>query len=101
MGIALVGYWSTGTPGWPPTWEDAMDEEPEDLGLVMLHLGVNEERYAQFVEVTRKLMADPLFIRLRNAIARALTHVPVLERQDLEALAAIHLSEIGSKQWSI
>jgi hypothetical protein len=89
--LALIGYMSQGTPGWPPSFEDALDEELEALGIVLLRLGVDEETYEEIVEMTRRMLADADFIRLRDAIARALSSVPRLEREDMEALAAIHL----------
>jgi hypothetical protein len=43
--------------------------------------------------LTRDMLAEPDFIRLRDAIARALAAVPRLEAKDIEALAAIYLPE--------
>jgi hypothetical protein len=54
---------------------------------------VTEAIYRDLVDITRDLLADPDFLRLRNAIARALHYVPRLEREDVEALARIHLPE--------
>jgi hypothetical protein len=86
MVICLIGYLSTGTPGWPPPYEDARSERLEGLATIIRILDVNESQYERFVELTRKLLADEHFIRLRDAIARALTAVPRLEREDIEAL---------------
>ena len=88
--ICLIGYLSVGRPGWPPPFEAALDERLEALGTVLLRLGVTEEAYEELVALTRELLADRDFTRLRNAIARALSRVPRLEAEDVEALAAIH-----------
>jgi tripartite-type tricarboxylate transporter receptor subunit TctC len=84
--ICLIGYMSVNTPGWPPTYEEALDTELEALGTVLLRLGVTREAYGQLVELTRDMLVDPEFTRLRDAIARALTVVPRLEHEDIEAL---------------
>ena len=47
---------------------------------------MTSEIYADLVQASRELLADPDFIRLRDAIARALAVVPRLERDDVEAL---------------
>ena len=84
--IALAGYMSTDTPDWPPSYEDARTERLEALGTTIRVLEVTEDQYAQFVELTRDLLANEHFIRLRDSIARALTVVPRLEREDIAAL---------------
>ena len=89
--LCLIGYLSEAEPGWPPPWPACLDEPREALGTVLTLLGADQERYEKSVELTRQLLAQPDFIRLRNAIARALSHVPRLEAEDLEALRAIHL----------
>lgn len=84
--VALAGYWSEETSNWPPTYEEACTESREAVATIVRVLGVTEEIYADLVQATRELLADPEFIRLRDAIARALTVVPRLEREDVEAL---------------
>lgn len=91
--IALAGYWSEREPNWPPSWPDAREEKREALGFVLAELRATEQIYQDLVEITRDMLADPDFIRLRDAIARALRHVPRLEREDIEALARIHLPD--------
>ena len=55
-------------------------------------LGVNREAYEACIEMARDMLADThLFTPLRDAIERALTAVPRLEAEDIEALAAILL----------
>ena len=88
--LCLIGYLSEGRPGWPSPWPDCLDEPLEGLGRVLTVLGVDEEDYAALVALTRDILADPDFRRLRDAIARALAAVPRLEREDIEALAAIY-----------
>jgi hypothetical protein len=51
---------------------------------------IGEEQYEQFVELTRKLLANEHFLRLRDSVARALSAVPRLEREDVEALCRVH-----------
>jgi hypothetical protein len=89
--ICLIGYMSENTPDWPPDFEAACTEELEGLWLVMLRLDADEERYYKTVEFCRELLEDPDFIRLRDAIARALGAVPRLERETIERLAAIYI----------
>ena len=91
--ICLVGYWSEDRPGWPPSYEDALIEERESLGLVLRLLGATEAVYDDLVDIARRMLADPIFIRLRDAIARALRAVPRLEGEDIERLAAIYLPD--------
>jgi hypothetical protein len=91
--IALIGYMSTDARGWPPKFEDACNEDLEALATIIRSLGVTREAYQSCIELARDLLADPDFIRLRDTIARALTAVPRLEREDIEALAAIHLPD--------
>jgi hypothetical protein len=91
--IALIGYMSTDARGWPPNFEDACNEDLEAPATIIRSLGVTREAYESCVELARDLLADPDFIRLRDAIARALSRVPRLEREDIEALAAIHLPD--------
>jgi hypothetical protein len=87
--VILVGYMSVGEPGWPPSFEDAQHEQLEGLGIVVRRLGIGEDDYNEVVELVRELLVDDDFVRLRNAIERALDVVPRLECEDLEALAAI------------
>jgi hypothetical protein len=88
--ICLVGYWSVDTPDWPPSFEDALSEEREALGRVLRYLGATKQKYDATVEFTRELLEDEQFVRLRDAIARALARVPRIERETIERLAAIH-----------
>ncbi len=87
--IALVGYMATDTEGWPPSFENALEEKREALGIVLQHLDATPERYARLVAFTEELLADPDFRRLRDSIARALDRVPRLEGETIEQLAAI------------
>ena len=90
--VCLAGYMSENRDGWPPSYEDALDERREALGLVLLDLGATEQQYEQLIELTRDLLADEDFIRLRDAIARALSVAKRLEREDIEALCrATHI----------
>ena len=92
VAICLVGYLTTAEAGWPPDYEQARDEMRERLGLVVRRLGLSRDVYEQLVELTRDVLVDPDFIRLRDAIARALTVVPRLECEDIEALCrATHI----------
>lgn len=88
--IALVGYLSVDASRWPPPWPDALDEPREGLGTVLTVLGVDEEQYRGFIELTRELLESEHFRRLRDGIARALARVPRLENQDIEALCKAH-----------
>ena len=76
--------------GWPPPYELARTEQRERLGIVIRRLGVDEDDYNEVVELVRDMLADEDFQRLRDAIARALSAAPRLEREDIEALAAIY-----------
>jgi hypothetical protein len=91
--ICLVGYLSEDAPDWPPDWPDCLSEKREALGVVLTELGVSEGIYADLVELARDMLADADFIRLRDAIARALRQVPHLEGEDVEALAHIYLPD--------
>jgi hypothetical protein len=91
--LCLVGYMSEDTPGWPPSFEDALDEDREALGTVLLRLGANERAYKASVELAHAILADPDFQRLARAIERVLHRVPHLDAADIEALAAIHLPD--------
>jgi hypothetical protein len=84
--VSLIGYLSENKPGWPPTYAEACEERLEALATVMRVLHIDERVYEELLEVTREMLRDPDFIRLRDAIARALTAVPRLERSDIEAL---------------
>jgi len=88
--ICLVGYWSEEIPNWPPAWSDCLTEPRDSLGTVLRALGASEKTYAMCVELAGDMLADPEFVRLRDAIARALHQVPWLEREDIEALARIY-----------
>jgi hypothetical protein len=88
--ICLIGYASENWENWPPAWPDCCEEKRESLGTVLRVLTVDEEDYAALVELTFEVLADPDFVRLRDAIARALARVPRLEREDIETLAAIY-----------
>jgi len=70
--------------------EQAVDENREHLAIILRHLGANAETYDELVQVARDLLADPEFIRLRDAIARALRGCPELQAADIEALARIY-----------
>jgi hypothetical protein len=95
LAICLVGYTSVNTPGWPPSYEDACTENLEALGKVITILGVDEQAYDATVELVSDMLADQDFKRLRDAIARALSAVPRLEAEDIQALCAIHLPQGG------
>lgn len=88
--IALAGYAAEGRLDWPPAYAKACEEELESLGTTIRVLDIGEEQYEQFVELTRKLLANEHFLRLRDSIARALSVVPRLEREDVEALCRVH-----------
>jgi hypothetical protein len=96
--IALIGYLSTGAPDWPPSYEDAREEQREALRIVIRRLGVDAETYGEVVEFCRDLLLDPDFIRLRDAIERALNAVPRLEREDIEALCLATHTPIPGEQ---
>ncbi|MGZ5308656.1 MAG: hypothetical protein ACXWDP_05635 [Solirubrobacterales bacterium] len=100
--IALIGYLSVDTPDWPPTYEEACTEELEGLWVILLRLHATEEKYDAIVQYTRELLEDPDFIRLRDAIARALARVPRIERETIERLAEIHFNPEpeGEMAWS-
>ena len=87
LGVALVGYMAEDDPDWPPPYERAMIEDREALATLIRVLDVNPEQYEEVVLVTRNLLADPYFRRLRDVIARALCACPRLESDDLAALA--------------
>jgi hypothetical protein len=91
--IALIGYLSVNTPGWPPPFEEAVDEELEALGLLLRHLDADPERYRRIVQFTEELLEDPHFIRLRDAIARALTRFHFIDAEAIEDLARINFPE--------
>jgi hypothetical protein len=80
-------------PDWPPPWPDCLTERREALGRVLRALGASEKTYEMCVDLARDMLTDPGFIRLRDAIARALHQVPRLEREDIEALARIYSSD--------
>ena len=98
LAICLVGYWVDGRPGWPPSFEDARTEKLEAMGKVISILGVNEEAYDATVELVRDMLADQDFKRLQGAIARALRVVPLLEREDIEALCRATNTPIPQEQ---
>ena len=77
-------------PGWPPPYAKACEEELESLATIIRVLDIDEELYAQLVELTRKLLANEHYIRLSGAIARALAAVPRLEREDVATLCRVH-----------
>jgi hypothetical protein len=91
--VSLIGYLSEHESNWPPPYERAREERREALATVIRVLHIDERVYEELVELTHAMLSDPDFIRLRDAIARALSRVPRLEREDIEALAAIHLPE--------
>lgn len=88
--VALIGYVAEGEKDWPPSFEDAKSERRESLDILIRLLKLSEQRYAELVEVTRELEANPDFRRLRDSIARALRRVPRLLPEDLDALCAVH-----------
>jgi hypothetical protein len=96
--VALVGYLSEDAPDWPPPWPECLEEKREALGVVLRELGVAEAIYEQLVELARDLLADDDFLRLRNALARALHQVPRLEREDIEALCRVTNTPIPREQ---
>lgn len=89
--ICLVGYLSVGEPNWPPSFEDACFEPLEGLGTVLRRLNSTKAKYDQTVQFCRELLEDPDFIALRDAVARALSRVPRIERETIQRLAQIHL----------
>ena len=91
--ICVIGYLSEGEDGWPPPWPEALEEPREALGRVLTLLGATEEIYTECVGIARAMLADPQVLRLRNALARALYRVPRLEREDIQAIAAIYKPE--------
>jgi hypothetical protein len=92
--VSLIGYLSENKPGWPPTYADACEEPLEALATLIRVLHIDECVYEELVEVAREMLRDPDFIRPRDAIARALTAVPRLEREDIEALCLIAGTQI-------
>lgn len=94
--LCLIGYMSEGEPGWPPPWPACLEEPREALGVVLRALGADQDRYEKSIQVTRQLLREPDFIRLRDAFARALSRVPRLEAEDIATLAAIHLEQQGA-----
>jgi hypothetical protein len=91
VALCVIGYMSEDRDGWPPPYEQARTEKLESLGVVLGAIGVTPEAYEASVELVRDMLVDPDFIRLRDSIARALSRVPRLEAEDIEALRAIHL----------
>jgi hypothetical protein len=89
--VCLVGYLSENRDNWPPPWPECLDEPLEGLGMVLVMLGVTEERYSELVDLARNMLVDSKFVQFRDSLARALTAVPRLEREDIEALASIYL----------
>jgi hypothetical protein len=89
--VALIGYWSTNTPDWPPPFDEALEEPLEGLGQILRRLDATPEKYNATVEFTRELLEDPDFIRLRDAIARALSRVPRIESATIERSAEIYI----------
>jgi hypothetical protein len=88
--IVLIGYMSTNTEGWPPSYADAHFEPLEALGGVMLRLDISEEQYGKYIQFVRDMLADEEFVKFRNSIARALMVVPRLESATIQRLAEIH-----------
>jgi hypothetical protein len=88
MVIALAGYLAEGRADWPPDFERARSERLEGLGRLIEILDLDRDEYGSLVAVTREVLADADFQRLRGAIERALHRVPRLEEQDIQALAA-------------
>jgi hypothetical protein len=89
--VRLAGYaaerrWQ----GWPPDYAKARYEDLEDLDVIIRDLDLTRERYERLVERTEDLLNHPDVSRLAEAIARALTRVPRLEREDIDALAHAH-----------
>jgi hypothetical protein len=89
--VRLAGYaaerrWQ----GWPPDYAKACREDLENLDVIIRDLDLDREQYEQAVRRTEELLNDPDVSRLRDAIARALTRVPRLEREDIEALRQAH-----------
>jgi hypothetical protein len=89
--VRLAGYaaerrWAN----WPPDYAKACREDLEDLDIIIDALDLTAEQYGQLVQRTEDLLNDPDVSRLQAAIARALTRVPRLEREDIEALRQAH-----------
>ena len=96
VAIALAGYMGEEAPDWPPDFEQARHERLEGLGRLIEILGFDHEQYEAIVAVTHRILDDPDFIRLRDAIERALRHVPRLDAQavrDLTEAAGIPVPE--------
>ena len=96
--IALAGYWADGEEGWPPDFEQAKQEELEALGLVLELLGLDEEQYNRVVALCAEVFGNPDFLRLRDAIARALARAPRLEDGDIEALCIAYFIPLPEKE---
>jgi hypothetical protein len=58
------------------------------LGKLIHLLHITPEQYEKFITITRGILADPYFIRLRDAIERALHAVP-----RLDSIAVIDLAK--------
>jgi hypothetical protein len=84
--IALCGYMAEDTPGWPSPYAEARTERLEALGKVIEILGIDEAGYDRIVELTQEILDDRDFIRLRDAIARALAVCPRLDSQAVNEL---------------
>jgi HK97 family phage prohead protease len=83
LAIALCGYMVDGRAGWPPAFEDAVNEELESLSAVLVALKATRQEYEAAVELVRKIIATESFKNLQGAIARALSVVPRLEEEDI------------------
>jgi hypothetical protein len=91
VAICLAGYLSTGEPGWPPSWPEALCEKREALNVVLKLLHADQEQYGRSVALTRDVLANSDFLRLRDAVARALRRVPHLTGADVEAICRPYL----------
>jgi hypothetical protein len=90
VGIALIGYMAQDRDGWPPSYSEARSEQREALGLLIDLLDIDERQYGELVARTRRLLADPDFRALQDAIARALSSAPMLTAEDVYAIARAH-----------
>jgi hypothetical protein len=86
--LALVGYLSENREGWPPPYDLACHERREALGKLIDILDITPEQYEAYIDATRDMLANEDFIRLRDAIERALYSVP-----RLDAIAVLDLAK--------
>ena len=93
LAIALSGYLVDERPGWPPAFEDAVDEPLEALSSVLTALRCTRTQYEQAAALTKAIVATQTFQTLMAAVARMLAVVPRIEHEDIAKLRAIYLPE--------